>query len=275
MKVWTLVEALFPGVDPGRVGWYGLVVALLLAALWQSPASPAALGRADADLARGDAAAAAQRYDDIARVNPLAALREEALYRAALVWEVDLRAPRQARSRLERLAAQASDPERCAEAHVRIGKIALLSEADPGEAARHFLLARDRVPDSDQAPQRTMLAARALAEGGQLAGARALWVGLTESSPEHEGTARLALAELALTEGDAQEALALYEEAEFQVHDPAQQALARLGAATCLERLGNLDEALAELDQIELPDSVRHTRIEALRARRSVGGGAL
>ena len=42
---------------------------------------------------------------------------------------------------------------------------------------------------------------------------------------------------------------------------------ARLGLATCYEQLGELEGALAELDQSDLPDSLRERRKAALRER--------
>ena len=42
---------------------------------------------------------------------------------------------------------------------------------------------------------------------------------------------------------------------------------AKLGVATTLERLGDLDEAIAEIDDSELPDEVRESRLDALRLR--------
>jgi hypothetical protein len=49
--------------------------------------------------------------------------------------------------------------------------------------------------------------------------------------------------------------------------------MARLGAATCLERLGDLEGVLAEFDGVaDVPPDIVKSRTESLRARMSSGG---
>ncbi len=63
-----------------------------------------------------------------------------------------------------------------------------------------------------------------------------------------------------LAHGDAHGALSRYQRALSYDEDPSLTTMARLGAATCMERLGYLDGALAELDGIELPPEVMEAR---------------
>ena len=70
--------------------------------------------------------------------------------------------------------------------------------------------------------------------------------------------------------GRTEEALALYESAVDHAFDPDVAAVGRLGSATCLERLGDLAQALAELDEAELPPEVFSSRSEGLKARGSI-----
>ena len=73
------------------------------------------------------------------------------------------------------------------------------------------------------------------------------------------------LAQLQLIDGHIADALTLFED--VATGDDVRANVAKLGVATCLERLGNLDEALAELDEVDLPEAVRESRTEPMRSR--------
>jgi len=241
-----------------------------MAALWLAPVSPLALWRADAALSSGDALSAVEQYDAIAEYNPIDSLRRDALYRGAMVWSVDLRDAREARLRWQAYADLAPDNLQASEAFEQIGRL-YLAEQSPQEAARLYRLAYEVAPDDPRGVDRLQSAARALEASGQADAALETWEQVFAISTEHRSVALMRQAEIRLSLGDPTEALSLYDRAVTLAMDDHQDALARLGVASCLERLGNLDEAIAELDQTDLSGDARDRRMKGLRARRQGG----
>lgn len=271
-KIFHLIfRALFPGSTPGRVAViaFGAFVTVLL--VWTTPMSPAALGRADAALGLGDPRQAAERYDAVAAFNLMPSIREEALYRASMVYAVDLRDPVEARKRLERLLRKSPEGERLAEVYDTIGHLAIEVERRPDAAARAFLGAYEAAPRHPRGAERLTAAARARGEAGDTEGAADLWDLAQKRFPELRTQALLAHGELRLSVGDAEGALPLYILATESAQEAGQKAVARLGAAACMERLGNLEGAISELDASDLPSEVRITRTGRLRARLRAG----
>lgn len=266
----SLVRALFPGVSRAHVGGLSALVVLIAVLMWATPLSPLALSRADSALGLGDANSAAVQYDRIAALNPLPSVRQEALYRGALVWAVDLGEPEEARKRLERLVATEPGRDRLADVQERIGQTWLDSDK-PGSAARAFLRAVDADPKAPEAARRLEAAARARIQGNDVKGAISLWKRLGHDFPERLADATIAQAELALSANDAEGALTLYTDAAPLVAGSPLEAVVRFGTATCLERLGSLEEALAEIDAADLPEEVRERRAEAMKARLAAG----
>ena len=68
--------------------------------------------------------------------------------------------------------------------------------------------------------------------------------------------------------------LGYFDDASMAARDPGELAAAKLGVAASLERLGDLDEAIAEIDQSDLPAGVRDQRMDGLRSRREDQSGA-
>jgi tetratricopeptide (TPR) repeat protein len=269
----TLVRALFPNLTRARVGGWCAGIGLTATLLWLTPLSPTALGHADAALGVGSPETAAARYDRVAAVNPFPWVRQEALYRGAMVRAVDLDEPALARQRLQRLAEYDLPPARMAEVQETIGQLLRDRESRPADAARAFLAAYEAAPDDQRAPIRLMAAARARGEAGEHESAAELWAKVAKAWPERAGEADLARGELALAAGDPKTALAYFEAAQPELHASDQIAMARLGAATCLERLGDLEGALAEFDGVaDVPPDIVKSRTESLRARMSSGG---
>lgn len=267
----TLLEALFPGVSRRHVALASALLAALAVALFAAPFSPAALGRADAALGDGDAELAAARYDAVASWSFRNATREEALYRAALVYAVDLHDLKSARARLDRLAAMPLPAVRKAEVEEQLGHVRL-ADGRPGAAARAFLYAYEAVPQAPQAADRLAAAARAREAAGDDAGADALWQRLGDAIPAARADALIARGELALAKGDTKKALARFEAVSDAEPSGPQRSAARLGVSTCLEHLGDFEGALAEIDASDLPQDVRDRRTDSLRARLAVGG---
>jgi tetratricopeptide (TPR) repeat protein len=270
----TLLAAVFPGVTRRRVMGFAGLAALTTLLMWASPFSPTALGQADAALGLGSPEIAAARYDRIAAVNPFPWVRDEALYRGAMVYAFDLNDPIEARHRLEKLARHGPEDVLYAQIEEQIGQLLLRGEARPDEASRAFLAAYEAAPHDAAASGRLVAAARARREAGDLAEADKLWKRVAARFPELQVDALIARAELALAHDDAEAALALYETAVPAATTPDQVALSRLGAATCLERLGNIEAALAEIDTADVPADVRESRAKALRARLGASASA-
>lgn len=272
----SILALLVPRLSRGTWTMIGVGLAVVVVVVWLSPASPVALGRADALLGRGDAVAAARLYDSVALHNPWAAKRREALYRGAMVYATDLGDSRTARERLHQLA-QSSDTSgdlagaaRAADAWEAIGHL-LVDERSFGAAAQAFQTSWDLAPSAPDASRRLERAARARREAGDLEGAERTWKLLGQRYPQRRGTSLVSRGSIRLVSGDVSGALRLYDQAERITEDPWVAEVARLGAATCLERLGNLDEAIAVIDSLDLPEGVAEARREGIRARAAVG----
>lgn len=269
----SLAQLLFPRVS--HAGWVLWAVGLVVLAvvLWLSPASPTALGRADAMAGRGDVASAANAYDAVALHSPFARQREEALYRGALVYAMDLSDTQTARTRLQQLA-QMGRPERAAVAWEQIGHLAM-DDGHPREAAVAFRKAWEIDRNAARAPDRLELAARARSVVGDPVATERAWLTLEREVPERRARGLMARAEQRLASGDAEGALTLYEDAVRTALDPDMAAVARLGAATCLERMGDLDQAIVAIDGAELPDGVLRTRRHGMQVRSAMSNGEL
>lgn len=263
-----VVKLLAPSMLSRLAGWSLLAIGFAMF-MWTSPASPAALWRADVALGHGRAFDATVIYDAIARSNPLPWVRAEALERAALTWSVELQDATEARIRLERRLYQTMPDNERADLLERIGQLLLL-DGEQLEAARRFREAHDIAPFVPGGPERLAKAARTAAGAGDLDLAARLYRRLGQTHPEDRARAELGLANVALAQGELEVALESYQEAAGHAFDADVASVASLGAATCLERLGKLDEALAELAAADLPDAVRASRAARIKARQAI-----
>lgn len=237
--------------------------------MWAFPGSPFALYRADVMLGTGNPSSAVAIYDAIAWVNPLAAVRGEALERAAVALSVELGEPGEARARLEeRLYMRMADEDRAGLLE-RIGEL-LIQEGEDLDAARRLREAHDIAPKLRDAPGRLERAARAAAAGGNLELADRLLRRLGQVHPEHLSRSALGLANVALSQNDVQSALAAFQDAASHAFDEDVASVAYLGSATCNERLGNLEAALADLNRANLPAEVYASRSGQIKARGAI-----
>lgn len=260
------------GFPPRRVLGWAVAAALVAMAVWSSPVSPAALSWADTSLGDYAPARAASRYERVASLHPVGWVREEARYRGALILGTELGDTLAAIDRLRVLLSEDPEGHRAADAWELLGH--LQRRLDPADvhAGNAFQLAFNADRDAERAEARLLLAARAFSEAGSPDQAQAAWRRVEKTFPHHKARSRIALAQLALAEGDVQKALQLYEEAIPHANDADVRQIASLGASTCLERLGNLDSAIAELDSADLPEAVRNARREGMASRRAVRG---
>lgn len=254
---------------PALVGIAGL--ALVLAALWVVPGSPVTLWRADAAVGTASTATALALYDDVAEYGWTVSHRRLALQRGASLLATQLARPVQARQRLERSLTLMDSASARARMHEQIGLLWSVTR-DHELAARSLVAAVEAAPASPHAPERLTLAARAATEAQRHDLAAALWSRLSEQYATHQSVAGLALGRLALSANEPERALRHFDDAVAFARSSDQRAAAKLGVATSLERLGNLDEAIAELDSVDLPGGVRGSRLDSLRLRRGERG---
>lgn len=238
-----------------------------LAALWVAPISPLAMSQADLALGRGRPEVAAARYDAVARWTPFRATRAEALRRAAAVYEAELGDHESARARLEQLLElPLPDAERAS----RLAEVGDLWAFDRkfARAANALKASVEADPDAAEAAARMVRMARAFGEANLIGKAKRQWAALADEHPPWKSRANLGLAELHLATGEIPQALSLYREVAAHGADD-ERAIAKLGESVCLERLGDLDQALAAIDGTDLPDGVRRSRERSLIARQA------
>lgn len=253
------------------VGLWGLLLPGVVAAamtftiagaLFVAPASPLVLGRADATLGQGDAASAVEQLMGVARTSPDPDLQRQALERAAQVYALELDDPSRARSALKLLLAMGTEPAEEARLRARIAEL-MLQERDVAAAAAQYK--RAWLADK-QRPELLSRAANLEASIGNIDKARSHFRTLLAEAPAWTARANLGLGAVALHDGNATAALRPFQKA-LRSGTPEVQAAARLGLAACYERLGELDGALAEIEQSDLPPTVRARRTEAIRKR--------
>ncbi len=247
-----------------------LAASLVVAVAWLAPVSPLALSRADVALGQGQPAVALMRYDAVAAHSPWPSQRQEALWRAAHVASTDLDDSHGARSRLRALLRAYPDSAHAAEAWELLGHLLIGTEANPGDAAFAFSHAHRTAPDDARADERLIRAARAFALAGQSDRAMRHYQALARDYPEHQALSLIGQAQVALSGNDVHAALELYEDAIPHANDATVRTMARLGASACLERLGNLDEAIAALDSTDVPSAAVQPRRDGLETRASL-----
>jgi len=245
------------------LGWQG----------WSQPASPLALTRAEA-LFGVDPQAAVELFDQVSEQSPWASIRARALRRAAQIYAADLESPAEARERLVGVLDLVQDPRQRARTWEDVARLDL-ELGQPQRAADAFVTAHNVDPGDAAAGGRLVAAANARMRAQDLDKALGLWRRIARRYPSHRELAFSAQAEIQLGFGDPARALELYQKVLAAEEDPAFTTLARLGAATCLERLGYLDDALAEIEQAELPPGVAQSRAGSMRERMRAQGGAL
>lgn len=252
-----------------RVLLWGIVSAIALLVLWGHPASPIAMWRGDVAVGNGWPRSAVAAYDAVGRGHPSQAVRVEALRRSALVWAVELGRPDEARARYEQvLPLQVANEDR-ADVLDHLGQL-LIDEGRYGSAAQRLREAHDLDPTAVEAGERLMRSARAATNAGDYPVAERTWRRLAQQHPVFAAQAHLERAHLRLRRGDPVGALELYEQATDTAFDPDVAATARLGIATCLGRIGDVEGALQELERTDLPRRIRDQRASSIRARQQL-----
>jgi tetratricopeptide (TPR) repeat protein len=125
-------------------------------------------------------------------------------------------------------------------------KAELLRQLGDSEAANTWRQAAEEAPDHPRAGEWWLAAADLYSAGGQTLAAHEAYEAATRF-PEQAGVAWLALGRIQLAH-DPGAAHTAFNHAAAAAEHPATLRLARLGAATALERLDGPEAALAEVD---------------------------
>jgi len=262
-----LIGLLYPRRSISAMWALGLLsVALTVGIVW-TPVSPTALWAGETALGAGNPTVAVESYDAVARWNPWRSIRVEALVRGAKILSLELGEPAQARRRLQSVIEQSSSTGMIAQAHEQMGHLYIDEDRQFLAAGHAFRAAAKAAPNDTRSVDRWILSARAFTEVGHREMALSIWTHVKQTYPKARSEALIGMASIHLSQGDVTEALARFDDALVASSEPALSDVARLGVTACLERLGNLDEAIAEMDLVELPKEVRGARQDAMRAR--------
>jgi len=252
----------------GRLVLGSIFAGSLLALMWFSPVSPTAVARADALAQSGETDRALVLYQRVAKYHPMASQRVRARMRSALWYEVELGSAPQAVSLLRQVAEDpsATSGER-GRAFAEMGRLFLRSLDDPKQAAAAYQMAYAADPEDPEAGERLMASARTRQTSGALEEAHQAWETVGRRFPLHLAESMIAQGEILLAKGKVAQALERFEGALAVTTDEKMMQLARLGAATCKERLGSIEAAIAELEAADLPENLESVRKDAMESR--------
>jgi len=253
--------------DRARVSVWSVVSIACFGFLFTSSTSPLALAIADAEFGRGDHVQALAHYDAIAQRTLSTVHRDLSLERAAMIYASELRDVDTAITRLNRLIEVTESPIARTQAFLSMGRL-LLESGSEDRAAVAFNKGYLSAPESKDGRKSLSLAARAYMEASQLTEAVDAWKLLMSLGQDSVYQAQLGLAETHVALGNVELALPIYRAVTKNKAVSEDVAVtAQLGIATCLDRMGNFDEAVAELDEADLPGDVFQTRSELILAR--------
>lgn len=244
-------------------------VLLVGGGVWYSPVSPVALELADARINSAEVQTVIERYEKIARYHWSEETRTIALKRASQLCELNDRDV----DGLQRLYELATTSNQLANLEAQIGLL-YIEQGHYSKGALWFERAERSEPEAPEAGARLLLAAQARFESNQLAKAEKLYLLVWRKYPKLGAEADIGLAELLLSTGRARSAQKYFKRAADGAGESSLKALAQFGVATCLERMGRLDEALAEMNEVsDFPENVLDERIEGIRAHQAEYGG--
>ena len=238
---------------------------MLFGAFWLSPWSPGAQGRAGSLAASGQTDRAIEAYLDIAHGPACTAHQREALWQAAWLASVDPHDPQRAVDLMRGYVEAWPVSEHSAMAYERLATLYRLYLTDPVRAAEAWEKGAELLPASPDAARFQLEAGLAFVEAGLTERALPL-LEAAAREPGQQVAAQLALGRITLPV-DAARAYDHYAQALATAKDPADASLARLGAATALEALDQVDQALAELEGGDPADPALQRRRARLEAR--------
>ena len=246
----------------------GMVVALVC--LWASPLSPVSLDNSALQAASGSPTDAVEAY--LAQADGWGPDHQkgEALWRAAVLTQVELTNPAQAGRIIEDLITRYPEHPRVAEAHARMAWIHSVHLQDPVQAGTRWVAAASVDPRHPEAGRWMLDAGLAFAEAGDT-GRAMLALAQAATRPDQSVAARLAQGRMRLATDPAQ-AYVDYDAAFRAGATGEDKRLARLGMATALEQLDRREQALAELEEAAeegMSDAALRRRRARLQARRN------
>lgn len=226
----------------------GLVGALAVGA-WLSPLSPGPMMHAGDLAAAGQVDAAIEVYLHAAQSHLLPSTRREAHWAAASLASVDTTRPQRAIGLLRDFILQHPGHLESAQASARLGTLYLLYQHDPVRAAEAWGQAVAIAPQDPQAGQWLLDAGLVLSDAGLndqgLAQLQRATQHPTQAFAAHFAMGRMTMAL------DPATAYGHYSAATRAATEEADQNLARLGAASALEALDRVDQAVAELSAVD------------------------
>ena len=98
---------------------------------------------------------------------------------------------------------------------------------------------------------------------------------VADTHPDQANKALLTLGREQLAQGDQVAAYASYQRVVLDEATAEERSLARIGMSICLERMGDRDAALAELDELNREDPMWRQRRERLQVRHEASSGSL
>ena len=129
-------------------------------------------------------------------------------------------------------------------AHARLAELAVV-DGEANSAIEHYLAAERLSPESDEASSWMIEAGQIISSTGDKERAREVWLSASARYPE--SSAILNLASDLLASGDPSEAFEYFQE--MASSTGAYRELGHLGLSICYERMGELESAVAELDE--------------------------
>ena len=243
-----------------RVGSFAVGAMGLLVAFFFVPSSPGMMLRANFIHGMGCVKSAVAVYDTVAEKGLTVSQRSTALKRSAVLYDVALNKDEESLIRWKRYAQTNTDVEAQAYAWSQVAELYANMEDASVASAKAFEKAAERTQQDEDAVRHWMAASEQWLLASNSREATLIWTKIADNYSAHRSQAYVALGQWHLGVGRSEQALTWFERSVETALTEDQRGLAKIGVAICLERLGNLDEAIAELDEADFPEDVRHVR---------------
>jgi tetratricopeptide (TPR) repeat protein len=145
----------------------------------------------------------------------------------------------------------------------------------PVQAARLLEVAHDEHSSHADSASWLMKAAEIASTAERPKWAQTLWERVADTHPAAANKALLALARNHIAQGDQAAAFSAYQRVALEEATMEERSLARIGMSICLERMGDRDAALVELDELGHEDAMWRQRRERLQGRRERATGSI
>lgn len=242
-------------------------VLLSLAVLHQS-GSPLQLVRADHFLVQGEVDRALEIYRTEVEQGWTSTQRRLAHERVASVLSLEKNKEKEAAEAWEALAKNTVvGDENRSRYWANAATHYVISGTELERAAMAFTRAAKNSRSEEDAAQLALLAGHQWLRSGSSDAAERAWVRVSHQYPEYRSEALVSLGKLNLGLGQTEEALSWFEDSVDAAKTEAQRLNGKMGVQISLERLGNLDEAIAELNETGLSEALRDVRTQKILER--------